>query len=338
MLSAFVGSIINGLSSGFWVAFFTGWISWLSVIRILAAGLYEFYLTANAGANFIAADENQYQSIGLNMYGPARAAVGDTHPGVEGEEVRLTHEMNIAQQHLENNYHPAVAAQFEQQKNSGIGGGFLRAFFKQPTRTVTVTGWLGWIWSAVYEPISQSIWTRVHITSDDGTLLFVRALAIGVSALGLTFDYKQRYGAALARKWGSWAFVVFNVWNSTACLLLGCEALVLLIRGAMNLSHLPIPVYVAYPILSCIWAGASWKFLPPVDAGRPGINIVADVFMGAFAGIFVAAPAFALWQWHKFDAHRAEVFGENPDPGMSLGEFLSCDGASVLAKFAAIMP
>lgn len=321
MLTAFIGSVLNGLFSGFWIAFFTGWISWLSVIRILAAGLYEFHLTFKAGKNYTAVEEAQYQSIGLNMYGSARPAAGAISSETGDEEARLANEIFIAEQNLQNNYHPAVAAQFQQQKNTTAGRRILHAIFKQAGRDVTVFGWLA-----------------VHIPTDEGALLFDRGLAIGVSALGLTFDYKQRYGAALARKWGSWTFVVFNVWNSTACFLLGLEALALLIRGAMNMSDHPIPLYVAYPIFCCIWAGASWKFLPPIDGARPGLHIVADVLMGAFAGIFVAAPAFALWQNNKFDADTAKMFGQDPAPGLSLGDFLNCEGASVLAKFAAVMP
>jgi hypothetical protein len=49
MLTAFIGSVFNGLFSGFWIEFFTGWLSWLSVIRILAAGYYEFYLAIRSG-------------------------------------------------------------------------------------------------------------------------------------------------------------------------------------------------------------------------------------------------------------------------------------------------
>ena len=200
-------------------------------------------------------------------------------------------------------------------------------------RSVTPFGWLGWIWSAIYTPLSQTIWLAVHISSSDGTHQFVRALAIGVSALGLTFDYKQRYAAALGRRWGSWAFVAFNVWNCGACLLLGVETLALLIHGAMSMKDVPTPLVVVYPIFSIIWAGASWMFLPPIDGARPS-NLIAGVLMGAFAGIFVAAPAFSIWQGAKF----AEEVGKSGTEGMGLGEFLQCEGASVWAKFAAVMP
>ncbi|KAF1965476.1 hypothetical protein BU23DRAFT_585009 [Bimuria novae-zelandiae CBS 107.79] len=325
MLSAFIGSMLNGLFSGLWIAFFTGWISWFSVARIVAAGLYEFYLIIKIGTDFDSAGAQQFQSIGLHMYGGSNAGAGSAPSEVVDEEARLMQAMNHAQQNLETHYHPVVVAQFKKNRTDR----YFRAVFKELERTVSAFGWLGWVWSAVYTPLSQSIFLAVHITSDrDSILLFVRALAIGVSALGLTFDYKQRYGAALGRKWGPWAFVVFNVWTSTTCLLLGYEALALLIRGIMNFSNPPIPLLLVYPIFSCIWACVSWKVLPPIDGARPGLNLLADVLMGAFAGIFVAAPAFVLWQERQFDANKSSFFGHggssDSESGMNLGEFLSC--------------
>jgi hypothetical protein len=342
MLSAFIGSVLNGLFSGFWIAFFTGWISWLSVVRIVAAGAYEFYLAIKAGSKYHGVDETRYQSIGLNMYGGAvttGATTTTTKPTSTGgagggdEEIQRTQDMDAAEHHLAATYHPAIAAEFQAQKKAGKG--VLGLMFTQPERTINIYGWLGWTWSAIYTPISQSIWLSVHISSRDGPVQFVRALAIGVSALGLTFDYKHRYGASIAKKYGSWAFICFNVWNAFACLLLGVEAAVLLIRGALNLKFTPVPLLIAYPVVSIIFAWASWRFLPPIDGARKGINVVADVLMGAFAGIFCAAPGFILWQ----SRNNAGFMGnDTASSGLSLGDYLNCQGASVLGKFAAMMP
>jgi hypothetical protein len=64
------------------------------------------------------------------------------------------------------------------------------------------------------------------------------------------------------------------------------------------------------------------------------------MLMGAFAGVFVAAPALILWQSRKFDADAASngFSGFEDASGLSLGDFLGCEGASLLEKFAAIMP
>jgi hypothetical protein len=338
MLSAFIGSVLNGLFSGFWIAFFTGWISWLSVVRIVAAGAYEFYLAIKAGTKYEAVEETRYQSIGLNMYGGAAATGAATMKptaggGDEEIQIRIAQDMDAAEQHLAATNHPALASSFQAQRKAGKG--ILGRMFTQPERTINIYGWLGWTWSAIYTPISSSIWLSVHISSSDGPVQFVRALAIGVSALGLTFDYKHRYGASIAKKYGSWAFVCFNAWNAFACLLLGVEAAVLLIRGALNLEFTPVPLLIAYPVLSIIWAWLSWRFLPPIDGARKGINVVADVLMGAFAGIFCAAPGFILWQSRN---NPGFMGGDTASEGLSLGDYLNCQGASVLGKFAAVMP
>jgi hypothetical protein len=378
MLSAFIGSVFNGLFSGFWIAFFTGWISWLAFIRILAAGCYELYLAFENGTNFRASLEGngiQYSSIGMVPLNPSGAAEEVEKVGTNPTEGNTNHhrdeespyfQSSQLEHHLnsdpDNNTidprHQHLMNQLNRQpKQSRI----CNPMPKSPTRDVHAFGWLGWIWSAIYTPISHSIWLFVHIDSTRGALLLVRALAIAVSALGLTFDYKARYGAKLSR---GWLYFIFNIWNSLACILLGAEATVLLVKGFLNLdSEISlIPFAVIYPVFSVIWAVASWRFLPPIDAARPGVNsefplyssfvriltvyvVFVDVAMGAFAGLFVAAPAFGLWQSSKFDegsaANRAAFGFSNSDSGttdgVGLSEFLSC-GVSVLEKWAAFMP
>jgi hypothetical protein len=326
LLSAFVGSVINGLCSGWLIAFITGWISWLSVIRILVAGAYELYLTIRAGTNFDVVN-TQYQNIPM--------------AGIEGRDNSAVDTTAESQTHLVADVEnpPQYSAHIPQEpsnKPSPVATKF--PLMGQIDHSVTAFGWLGWTWSAIYTPISQTIWVCVHLSSStSGINQFVRALAISVSALGLTFDYKARYGAALGRKWGAWAFVTFNTWNAGACLLLGVEALVLLVHGATQIEEIPIPLVVAYPIFCIIWAVGSWKFLPPIDGGRPS-NVIAGVLMGAFAGLFVAAPSFALWQNADFEEDVAKMMGQSAPDGLSLGDFLACESASVWAKFAAVMP
>lgn len=46
VLTAFVGSIVSGATSGAVFAFMTGWISWLAVLRVLSCvliGLYQAF-------------------------------------------------------------------------------------------------------------------------------------------------------------------------------------------------------------------------------------------------------------------------------------------------------
>jgi hypothetical protein len=328
MLSAFIGSVINGLCSGWLIAFITGWISWLSVIRILVAGAYEAYLALKAGTNFNAADA-QYHNITMTRLG-----------GTENSALDVASE---SQSHLVADVEnpPQYSAHVPQEpssKPSRFGTTPKFPMMKGIDRSVGPFGWIGWTWSAIYTPISQTIWVCVHLTSStSGVNQFVRALAIGVSALGLTFDYKARYGAVLGRKWGAWAFAAFNTWNAGACLLLGVEALVLLIHGVTQIEDIPIPLVVVYPIFCVIWALGSWKFLPPIDGGRPS-NVITGLLMGAFAGVFVAAPSFILWRNADFNEDVAKMMGQNAPDGLSLGDFMACESASFWAKFAAVMP
>jgi hypothetical protein len=341
MLSALIGSVLNGLFNGFWIAFFTGWIAWLSVLRILAAGFYEAYLVtrplpdlaaAPAEANFSStakqgdyesvemqpppADDTEYHGGGVPAPGPATDAdSSNLIPGPPGL-----------------GRHAPVG--------SGAGLGSVRRTKKfQLQRTVKWSGWLGWAWSALYTPLSHTIWLAVNARNpSNGSVKIVRAIAIGVSALSLTFDTKQRYAAALARKTNSpWVGTLFRAWNALACLLLGGEAAALLVLGAVQ-AKIFVALPIVYVVFSCIWAWASWKILPPVDGSRPGFHILADVTMGAFAGLFVAAPAFALWQDNVFDEHKADLFGESRPTGLDLGTYLQCEGATLAGKFAAVMP
>ncbi|XPT01963.1 hypothetical protein M3J09_011087 [Ascochyta lentis] len=317
MLSAFIGSVINGLCSGMMIAFITGWLSWLAVLRILAAGAYELYLAFKAGTNLDAVDGTCYESI--EMGGSVIAAASSTDRSRDREVV------------IPNSLTTTTAAQPSKPLHRSWN-----PMLAPPEKTVTPFGWLGWTWSAIYTPLSQSIWLGVHMRSAPGLVQFVRALAIGVSALGLTFDYKQRYAAAVGRRWGTWAFVAFNVWNAAACVLLGAEALLLLIHGAMAVERVPVPLLVVYPVFAIVWAVVSWRLLPPIDGARPGVNVFADVLMGAFAGLFVAAPAFVLWRNSKFSEDYLSNGSEVS--GMDLGEFLACEGGSFWEKFAAVMP
>jgi hypothetical protein len=330
MLSAFVGSVLNGLFSGFWIAFFTGWISWLAVFRILAAGFYELWISIRAGTNYETAgkEDAKYHSIGnnINMTGFG----GHQNTTVQSDE-----------EHLAQNPPPytltPTGAILDPNGNAIPRKNIL--ITKPPTRTVDTFGWLAWTYAAIYTPLSHTIWLAVHITSSNGPLLLVRALAIGVSALSLTFDTKQRYAASLQR---GWFFLLFNLWNALACTLLGMYALILLIRGAINLKanddNMPIVPFIVYPIFSTIWAAVSWRALPPMDGARPGINIFADVAMGVFAGVFVAAPAGVLWQSAKFNASVDEMMHGTGESGVGLGEYLACNGASFWGKVAAVIP
>lgn len=52
-----------------------------------------------------------------------------------------------------------------------------------------------------------------------------------------------------------------------------------------------IVIYCAFLI---IWAAASFQIYPVRDGGIKGSGLIVDVLVGAFAGLFLAAPAFAV--------------------------------------------
>ncbi|KAH6613030.1 hypothetical protein C7974DRAFT_75075 [Boeremia exigua] len=327
MLTAFVGSLINGLSSGPILAFLIGWISWLPVIRILGVGAYQLRLAIRAGTSMSALGIGKDQATNaecLQMESSVTGAAADNQPQ-NMESQRPTHDAAQNSCVALSTFIAAIEAR-------------KRRVLASMDQSVTFLGWLGWVWSALYTPISQTIWVCVRLNTPTPALtMFVHGLSIGVSALGLTFDTKIRYGVALGRKWGPWAFYAFNLWNAGVCLLLGTEVLVLLIYSVVTASNLPIPLVVMYPLLSIMWAVGSLAILPPVNGGTSG-KIVFGLLMGAFSGVVVAAPSFVLWQHQKVDKNFGVFIQDDAEVGLGLGDFLACEGVSVWAKFAAIMP
>lgn len=357
-LSAFIGSILNGLFNGFYVAFLTGWIAWLSVTRILAAGIYEGYLVATKPL-----DQDDYTSVHLQPLVQGASAADDTEyhgataapaPAYLQNNTNNSNNGFAPQQHQSTTtashgapppppYQPEKPQTNPSSIRNTLSPRMRPPHRLTPQREVNWKGWLGWCWSALYTPVSQTIWVAINGPNpNNATVKLVRALAIGVSALGLTFDTRRRYAAALARRTGRpWAGTLFAAWSALMCVLLGAEALSLLIVGAVQLvsrGQLPVFVPFVYAFFTCVWAWVSWRFLPPADGSRAGINIVADALMGVFAGIFVAAPALVLWRDRVWDERAAGIMGAQASGGQDLAAYLGCEGGSVLGKFAAIMP
>ena len=205
---------------------------------------------------------------------------------------------------------------------------------------VTILGWLGWLYATVYTPVTQSLWLAENWTLASGQLKLVRGLGIAVSALSLTIDTRARYGVTLgkARFGGAWARVGFNIWTSGVALGLGLECALLLIKAVSDL-HLPWYAVLIYCFFLVVWAGASFQLCPVRDGSIKGSGIIADVLMGAFAGLFLAAPAFAVYQTARFDDEAALMMGHGSgEQGQSLAAYLSCESVAGWQKFVAIFP
>ena len=66
--------------------------------------------------------------------------------------------------------------------------------------------------------------------------------------------------------------------------------------------------------------------------------IIGDVLMGAFAGIFLAAPAFGVWRSLDFDNKYGSGSDTYESGSASLNEYLSCESVAVWKKIAAVLP
>ncbi|KAL2067689.1 hypothetical protein VTL71DRAFT_15785 [Oculimacula yallundae] len=88
---------------------------------------------------------------------------------------------------------------------------------------VTWLGWVGWVYGAVYAPVSQIIWMAADSSSKipSGKVRIVKSLSIAVTALPLGIDTRVRFAESLqtARFGGNWAYRVFNLTNAGSYLL-----------------------------------------------------------------------------------------------------------------------
>lgn len=286
VLTAFVGSIVNGATSGGVVAFVTGWISWNAVMRVLSGALIGFYKSFSSDyARLEQASTSQHQD-----------------GKISGLSTVLKFQSNMAER-----------------TNSRL------------TREITILGWIGWLYTAVYSPIVQALWLAENWTAaSGGPLKIVRAFGISISALSLTFDIKKRYASRLrdTKYLGSPACVAFKIFNAGSAFGMGIMCAALLIKGAID-TGLAWYIIIIYCVFSILWAAASFKICPVQDGGIKGWGLVPDILMGAFAGVFLAAPAFAVMM-------TAEQ--QNQSGRLSLGDYLSCNTVAVWQKFVAIFP
>ncbi|KAK3302831.1 uncharacterized protein B0T15DRAFT_400971 [Chaetomium strumarium] len=314
MLSAFIGSVVNGLTNGWVVAFMTGWIAWLAIFRVLIGGLYMFYHGIT------------------DTWGPGRSS-DFVDPPIPATAYDSHHrdESRIADENVYTGGWQAIPEPEREGQPSKLPLGM------DLDRKVTALGWVSLVYTAVFAPITQILFVAANASrNDNGSAKLVKGLTVAVTALPLCIDCRVRYADSL--KWGRYAF---NVFLSLSCLLQGGISAALLITGVVDLSRggdggLPLPaVVVVYLAFSFLWMAASVALLPMRDGKRKGagtthwVMYILDVGMGAFAGVFLAAPAFALYQGATF---------ANDSSGMSdLVTYLSCERQG-WRRFAAVAP
>ena len=307
VLTAFVGSIVNGLSSGFLVAFITGWISWFACLRILSGALISLYQGFSSDHTPLPTALPNDEAIELEQ----RGLISETAAQAPG----------------------LGASQQVGDKTTWSD--------KRIVRNVTFLGWIGWIYTAIYSPIVQILWLIENWSAASGELKIVRGLGISVSALGLTIDTKKRYATKLRDSGpaciGNSACVAFKLINAGSAFGLGLMCAALLVKAAIDLK-LQWFIIVIYCVFMVIWTAGSYSFTPPRDGGIKGAGIIPDILMGAFAGIFLAAPAFAVMQTAEEPTLTSDGFSYPDSGGTSLRSYLSCESVAIWQKMAAVLP
>lgn len=207
----------RALCSGAFVAFMTGWISWLAVLRVLSGALIGLsqafrsdYTRVEQGSRSQTADQVAMEERGLIPETSHGVSHVDSQVGKQAWLPSvLTPQLNLAKR-----------------TNSRL------------TEEVTVLGWIGWLYTAVYSPIVQVLWLAENWTAASGSLKFFRAFGISIAVLSLTIDIKRRYASTLSdtKYLGSPACVAFKIIHAVGAFGMGIMCAALLIKGAIDSS------------------------------------------------------------------------------------------------------
>jgi hypothetical protein len=327
VLTAIIGSIINGISSGFFIAFCTTWICWFATMRIVVVGIW-FCRSAVMGQNL----------RGLPWFTRLQRMTGSQHASTSASEVRYdpiappSYEESTRIEFQSSPYislqsqapkEPRSETTLDPAKPTG------RPFMPQ-AGPPTFLGWAGWLYVTVYFPVVQILWLISNWSDgpSSGNLKLVRAIGVSVTALPLTMDIKTRYAVSLEQRFGRWAARLFTSIHAFSTLALGILSTIMLI---VAVRQMPIPIFFIpiYVIFSTIWMVASFGMVPPFDGGMSPNSIpsfAAGLAIGIFGGAFTSAPAFGSMGMAA------------STPGVGLEEYLKCEGVNVWEKFVAIFP
>lgn len=356
LLSAFVGSVINGLTSGWLVAFATGWIAWMAVFRVLLSGLYMLFRSVT----------NSWGPGWAQGYGAAAAAEQGDEQGDDDATQLMVYDYQVGvvdangqpafhpnggrvinarprPSRLQALWPPASVVRALDQPSPAAQPGRKRPIsetWADLNRDVTFLGWFSWAYTAIFAPISQLLWVGAHAPIHGaGAVKLVKGMTTAVTALPLCIDCKLRYGDKLG-----WGRHIFRLITSLSILMQGSICVFLLVQGALDLvknsTGFPIPFLFIYPVFSLVWMFGSFAIVPTRDGGRKRFaqvhwaGIIVDVGVGAFAGLFLAAPSFALYSSAQFDS---EVGGHSGNGMSDLTDYLRCE-TQVWKKFVAVSP
>jgi hypothetical protein len=99
---------------------------------------------------------------------------------------------------------------------------------------------------------------------------------------------------------------------------------------------------IIYPIFATLWMVLSFNLLPLRDGARPRAadshwaGYFLDVGMGLFAGVFLAAPAIALYTRARFD-ERVDRGSGGEDPMQNIADYLACE-VDLWRRISAVVP
>jgi hypothetical protein len=195
-------------------------------------------------------------------------------------------------------------------------------------RQVSFFGWIGWAYTTLYSPPIQVMWLLENWNKASAGLKLARAIGVSVTALPSTFDTRARYGQALGRLCGWPAAWVFGTLTATSTVTLtGVSVIELgLAAKGWDRSALWAPIYV---FCLLIWTWGSLVHTSPHDGAMHlsgWANRLGGLSMGAFAGFFVAWPAFCV------------MTAAQNHPGLGLNAYVQCEGAAWWQKMVAVLP
>lgn len=360
ILSAFIGSLINGVASGWVVALATGWIAWFAIFRVLLGAVYmlRYSLSDGWGPGPSQLPSTSAETLDIPLapnesppppppepyFNPYsfRAAL---HPFRAARAIRAQQKAEFRHVFSPSSLWPSPAVVRGAVAPPPVPAHWASDPMLKPRpsldRSVTALGWFSWGYTVIFAPITQMLflaanWSRPGV----GAAKLVRGLTVAVTALPLCVDVRVRYGERLGRR--KWMRVGFNVVTAGSCSLQGVFCGLLLGRGVVDLGvgggrGFPSVVAIAVPVylvFAALWAMASCSLLPMRDGGRREesklwvFGYLRDILAGAFAGIFLAMPAVMLY----FGVARV-----GGDGAQDLSAYLNCE-KQVWRKMAAVLP
>ncbi len=376
ILSAFIGSVINGLTNGYYVAFMTGWISWFAIFRVLVGGAYLFYrsitdswgpgrkstdaldpliplqpqrgtesssdipLQPQSGAESSSdpvADENVYASGWQAVPAPGDEDQAMVAPEPKPKVAQLKDLMWPT---------PAAVRLLDQPHAASVSPtqpGAAQDSMVAPrvsglNRDVTALGWLSLAYTVVFAPITQVLFVAANASRHDvGPAKLVRGLTVAITALPLCVHCRVRYADSLP--WGRYGC---NLLVSLSCLLQGVMCATLLITGLLDVGQEKDWGGPPLPAIGAIYTFGALIWMVGSFAGLPmkdaGSKGAGSLhWAGYILDVGMGAFAGAFLAAPALGLYSSATFANDSSGMKDLEKYFSCE-SQVWRKFAAVAP